>query len=41
MPNQKLQDHIATWEVLQAGAQIELADVPHSAADLIELGRLI
>lgn len=41
MPNQKLQDHIAEWEVLQASARVELADVPHSAADVAELTRMI
>lgn len=41
MANQKLQDYLAAWEVLQATAQTEIADVTHSAADLAELERLI
>jgi hypothetical protein len=41
MANHKLKDHVATWELLQATAQTELADMPHATADLTDLERLI
>jgi hypothetical protein len=36
-----LKDKIAAWEILQANAKTELADVAYAAADLAELDRLI
>ena len=36
-----LKDKIAVWEILQASAKTELADVSYAAADLAELDRLI
>ena len=36
-----LKDKIALWEILQASARTELADVAYATADLAELDRLI
>jgi hypothetical protein len=41
MHNATLKDKIALWEILQASAKTELADVAYAAADLAELDRLI
>jgi hypothetical protein len=41
MSNATLKDKIAAWEILQASARTELADVSYATADLAELDRLI
>jgi hypothetical protein len=41
MRNITLKDKIAIWEILQASAKTELADVSYAAADLADLDRLI